>query len=85
MIINLKETIHVTGCPSDNILIFLEIINLQFRFFSKPTWTPKNSLFEKDIGVTEYIGTAPGFTGVIKARYCQLHYFYKINFYTIIL
>ena len=32
------------------------------------TWTPKNSLFEKQIGVTEYVGKTPGFTGVIKAR-----------------
>lgn len=42
---------------------------MEFRFYSKPAWTPRNSLFEKDIGVTEYIGTAPGFTGVIKARF----------------
>lgn len=39
-----------------------------FLNFSQIPWTPKNNLFEKDIGVTEFVGSAPGFTGVIKAR-----------------
>lgn len=35
-------------------------------FFSRMT---KFNLMEKDIGVTEYVGTTPGFNAVIKSRF----------------
>lgn len=30
---------------------------------------PRIGLTEKDVGITEYIGTSAGFTGIIKARF----------------
>lgn len=51
-------------------IIFCYLYKIVFDlFFSQQQTGPKSGLVEKDVGITQFVGTAPGFTGVIKARF----------------
>ncbi|CAO1319707.1 unnamed protein product [Diamesa tonsa] len=39
----------------------------------KEDWQTKSRLYEHQVGITEYVSTCKGFTGIIKSRYSDFH------------